>query len=284
MYRNIVVGYDGSHEAHDALALAGLLRGEDGVVTAAGVPSEGGEPSEAPEAGPWLQTRTLAPGARAPTLLGLLEESGADLFAVGSSSRAPAGRTRTGPVGHRVLNGSPCPVAVAPRGFRHRSGGIRSVAIAFETIDEVADVVGDGAELARDLGAQVRLLCVVAPIAPWALAAGRQAGYSRADIERDHHAQGSRIVEAATALLPDARDVDCRLLEGRPAEVLAREVERGVDLLVMPSRGGGVLPRVRLSAVSLEVMRSAPCPVVVMPHGASADPGGASLHSESARA
>jgi nucleotide-binding universal stress UspA family protein len=284
MYRNIVVGYDGSHEAHDALALAALLRAEDGSVTAAGVPAEGDEPRAAPEAGPWLRTRTLAPGARAPALLGLLEESGADLFVVGSSRRGPAGRTRTGPVGHRVLNGSPCPVAVAPRGFRHRSAGIRSVAIAFETIDEVGDVVGDGAALARDLGAQVRLLCVVAPIAPWALAAGRQAGYSRADIERDHHAQGSRIVEAATALLPDVRDPDCRLLEGRPAEVLAGEVARGVDLLVMPSRGGGSLPRVRLSAVSLEVMRSAPCAVMVMPHGAAAGPGGSALHAEPARA
>jgi nucleotide-binding universal stress UspA family protein len=50
---------------------------------------------------------------------------------------------------------------------------------------------------------------------------------------------------------------------------LLKEAQLGVDLLVMGSRGHGPLGRVLLGGVSARVIRSAPCPVLVLARGAS---------------
>ena len=60
---------------------------------------------------------------------------------------------------------------------------------------------------------------------------------------------------------------ETKLAEGDPAAVLA---DQGVelDLLVLGSRGYGPVRATLLGAVSAEVMRTAPCPVVVTPREA----------------
>ncbi len=74
MYRNIVVAYDGSDEARDALALAGVLRDREGVVTAVCAPSDRPAASwnghsrgsaKARDTAPWLRTQRLGAGGGA---------------------------------------------------------------------------------------------------------------------------------------------------------------------------------------------------------------------------
>ena len=278
MYRNIVVGFDGTPEARDALALAVALRDHEGVVTAASVSSDG-RGAEADQAlpalgdrvaGEWLRSRPLVGRDAAERLLKLVRESGADLFVFGSSARSEAGRTTLGPVGRRLLFGCPCPVTVVPKGFRQRTGAPGLVGVAFETEDEAVHAVEEAVHVARSLGADLRLLCIVPPLPAWALYAGRDAGYSSDEVERQHLSSFAHVLDQALAAVPAGVSAEGRLLEGRPAAALRREVESGVDLLVMASPGVRPVPGVRPGTTALGVLRSSPCPVLLTPTGVRA--------------
>jgi nucleotide-binding universal stress UspA family protein len=277
VYRNIVVGYDGSGEARDALALAGVLRARAGIVTAACVAADpdgtGAERTLAPlcesaDTPSWLRTLRLAGGAE--DLPRVVHDTGADLLVLGSSGSGEPGRTHTGPVGRRLLFGSPCPVAVAPRGFRDRAAAPRMVKIAFKGEGEAAGAVDEGVRLARSLGASVRVLCLVPPPPVWALGAGADAGYSRDHVEQHHLSAFGHLLPEAMALVPSGVPAEGQLLEGPPATALRRELERGGDLLVMASPGVRPAAGVRPGRTAIGVMRSCPCPVLLTPTGVRA--------------
>ena len=278
MYRNIVVGFDGTSESRDALALAAALRDPEGVVTAASVSSDGrrAELDQAltalggDTAGEWLRTQTLIGRHPAEGLLSLVRESGADLFVFGSSARSEAGRTLLGPVGRRLLFGCPCPVAVAPKGFRKRAGASGVVGVAFETEDEAMHALDEAIHVSRPLRAGLRLLCTVPPLPAWALYAGRDAGYSSDEAERQHLHPFEHVLDHALAAVPVDTYAEGSLLVGRPAATLRREVESGLDLLVMASPGARPAPGVRPGAAALGVLRSSPCPLLLTPTGVRA--------------
>ena len=243
MYRNIIVGYDGSDEAEDALALAEVLRDQRGVITRA---------------------REDEPG----TLHRVVHDSHADLLVLGSSRRARAGRTHTGPVGRRLLFGSPCTVAVAPKGFRHAAARPRRVAIAFEAEDEALHAVEEGVRLAQSFGADVRLMCLVPPVAPWTLVAGTDAGYARSDVERHHRATFAHVLDRALVAVPDEVQAEGNMVEGRPDAALAAASRAEADLLVLASPGVRPVPGVRPGATATAIMRACTCPVLLTPTGA----------------
>ena len=66
----------------------------------------------------------------------------------------------------------------------------------------------------------------------------------------------------------DAAGVDCEtlLIRGKPAATIVREAERwGAEMIVIGSQGRDMLYRKTLGSVSEEVVRSARCPVLVVP-------------------
>jgi nucleotide-binding universal stress UspA family protein len=58
---------------------------------------------------------------------------------------------------------------------------------------------------------------------------------------------------------------DTSLLEGSRQSALVAETDGGVGLLVVGTRGHGVLQRVLLGSVSTALVREARCPVLVVP-------------------
>jgi nucleotide-binding universal stress UspA family protein len=58
-------------------------------------------------------------------------------------------------------------------------------------------------------------------------------------------------------------EVDCRVRNGAPAEVLV-EAASGADLLVVGSRGLGGFKGLMLGSVSYQCVQLAPCPVVIV--------------------
>ena len=140
MFRNIVVAFDGSERARDALALALRLRAEDGVITLACTVTERpwhrAQPDAVAEtlatgraqipAGIHVRLRTPVASSPARGLTELAEDEHADLVVVGSSRRSPSGRIWLERTAGRLLQGAPCAVAVPPPGCASPSTSITS--------------------------------------------------------------------------------------------------------------------------------------------------------------
>jgi nucleotide-binding universal stress UspA family protein len=84
--------------------------------------------------------------------------------------------------------------------------------------------------------------------------------------ETRKHAEAilARELAALQARHGTGHPVAAEVVEGRPAQVLA-DAARAADLLVLGSHGHNRLRHTVLGSVSEEVIRLAPCPVVVIP-------------------
>jgi nucleotide-binding universal stress UspA family protein len=286
MYHRILVGYDGTAGGRDALALAGTLRAHDGAVIAACV-HPGRPHSKAVETlfadaaaqtvaaarsqvhDDWLEFRTAPGQSPAHGLHVLSEEVGADLVVVGSSNRGEAGHVHAGSTGERLLNGSPCPVAVAPLGFADGADTPRVIGVAYDDSDESRAALRDATELAAELDATIRVITVVPPLELyWSAEAFAGAISSGEEIRAQRH-EGYRKMQAEAAeSLPAEARAATTLLAGRPATLIAEEAEKGIHLLIMGSRSYGPIRRVMVGSTAIEIMRLAPCPVMVIPRGA----------------
>lgn len=292
MLDRIVIGYDGSAEAQDALALGrslGELAGAELVLAAVlpvkeeAIGREGFESALREDsdrlfeavlpglAGLNVRTRALGDRPAADALRDLAEEEGADAIALGSTHRGPVGRIYPGSVAERLLHGAPCAVAVAPRGFASGAEDEpRVLAVAFDGSPESRAALELASELADSAEATLRVVAVHEPFT--ATTAGiAPMGAADVGAVTQRETMEERLREAV-ADLPTGLRAKGLLLKGQAAEELLKETELGVDLLVMGSRGHGPLGRVLLGGVSAKVVRSASCPVLVMPRSAAPEP------------
>lgn len=291
MYRTIVIGYEGSAEAHDALALAGLLADRETRVIAAHVypfdplvsrpdVADWGEllrrdaessladvPERIQPAGVAVERHVVPSASAARGLHGLAEQAGADLLVVGSTRHGTVGRVLLGSTAESLLRGAPCAVAVAPRGFAESSHGeLRVIGLGYDASPESEAALSTAGALALEAGATVRVITAVEPRTP----VGFGIGYGYADllgiVEEQAHAGLDR---ALGSLDPAVRPAGVRR-RGDAAAILADEAGAGLDLIVVGSRGYGPLRRALLGSVSTKLMRVAPCPVLVVPRDAVA--------------
>jgi nucleotide-binding universal stress UspA family protein len=195
----------------------------------------------------------------------LAEETGAALVVVGSTHRGPVGSVLPGSTGERLLHGSSCPVAIVPHGYASRDAEIVTVAVGYDGLDESEAALTATCELARRIGARVRVIRVfdAARDATPALVPGVDYLAIEKETEEIERAQLRRRVEALGA------DVEAEAVfaTGAPGPVLAAEAA-AVDVLVVGSRGYGPLRAVLLGGVSHAVVRKAQRPVIVLPRGA----------------
>jgi nucleotide-binding universal stress UspA family protein len=192
----------------------------------------------------------------------------AALVIVGSSHTGRAGRVFPGSTGERMLHGSPCAVAVVPRDYRtHADEAIRRIGVAYDNTDESRAAVAAAAALASALQAELVVIGIVSTeyfTTPAMMGAAGIASL-RSDIER----QVQQMVDEVAAGVAD--DVTARgvTATGDPAELLTAQ-SANLDLLVMGSRGYGPLHAVLSGGVSGQLVRSAHCPVIVVPRGIEA--------------
>jgi nucleotide-binding universal stress UspA family protein len=282
--RKILVGYDGSDHAKDALALGRALAATtDAALVVAGVfawnPLKLAREDELDEhevelareveraaAEVGAQAEAFPEDSPARGLHGLAEEIGADLIVVGSSHRAGLGRVLAGSVARGLLQGAPSAVAVAPSGFRDRTAEPRSIGVGVDGSPESLLALELAVELARRSGGSVQALAALDPVA------GVAWGYAYSDFEQALRERLQRVLDDALAGIPAELSAQGRLLEDSPAAALVRAAEEeGLDLLCVGSRGYGPLRRVLLGSISAELVETAPCPVVVTPRGSGAE-------------
>lgn len=283
----LVVGVDGSDQSGDALALALALADPLGARLSpvfvhpygplAGTLPESryeefvGELGEAvhehmrslgiPVAERTL--RTVSDRSPAAGLQRTAETDGAALIVVGGSSRSRIGRVLPGGTAERLLAGAPCPLAIAPRGYARDCDGIVFVGAAFDGSPEARGALDWAASLARAAPAQLRLLSVheSLPLATVPAAAGLPLASVTQELRE---ALARRLTEAEAAVRADGLKVTGALLDGDAASELAKATAH-LDLLVLGSRGYGPLGAVMLGSVSSELVRTATCPLVVVP-------------------
>jgi nucleotide-binding universal stress UspA family protein len=286
MYRKILVGYDGHDSGRDALALAASLRAPHGVVIAACVyPVTGHATNETlladaasqtvatahaqADGGDWLELRAAPGYSPAQGLHVLSEEVESDLVIVGSSGSAERGRVRAGRTGERLLNGSPCPVAVAPRGFAANAGSPRVIGVAYDGSESAEIALQEAIALSAEFDAALKVITVVPPFQnPWSATAFAAPGGENI-LEQRRNGFRQMLEEAAARAPAEARAATV-LRDGNPADVIADEAEKGIHLLVLGSRNYGPIRRVMVGSTAIELMRLAPCPVLVLPRGVSA--------------
>jgi nucleotide-binding universal stress UspA family protein len=208
-------------------------------------------------------------GARSPAqgLHDLAEEMGADMLVLGSSHRGAVGRVLAGSVAERLLHGAPCAVAVAPAGFREHGGDLHVIGVGFNGSPESHVALAAAAGLGLTARAALRVFAVHEPNLFFG-AVEVPARDDHGEVLRSEREQLEHDLHAALAELPPELRAQGAVISGSAPEVLCDEASKGVDLLVVGSRGYGPLRRVLLGGTSARVMREAPCPVLALPRGA----------------
>ncbi|HEX6457804.1 MAG TPA: universal stress protein [Thermoleophilaceae bacterium] len=283
---SVIVGYDGSDQARDALALGEMLcAAEDGKLVLADV-----YPFDPRPLTPGYETERAAARREAEATLraaplrrfrdanvervahacgsparGLYEIAAARQPAVlvlGSPRRGARGRPGPGSVTPKLLHGAVCPVAVAPRGYAQRAGELRTLAAAFDGTDASALAVREAARIAQEAGAALRVIAIVDTFGALYLGIERKTVLDLVQQELTERA------ERLCGSLPAELSWDLRVMRGPVPRTLLGEAKVDVDLLVLGSRAYGPVGALLLGSVSAQVLQSSTCPVLVVPRGA----------------
>jgi nucleotide-binding universal stress UspA family protein len=279
----LLVGFDGGGEGRDALKLARVLCADSpGSVVVATVlfggplpvslagldaaDAEEAEPlfEEAREAMPGIDVETRAYGGASPAaiLTVLAEEERFDAIVVGSPHRGAVGRALIGSVGRSLLNGAPCDVFIAPKGYAEQDQpSFRTIAVAYDGTPEAKVALRRAEGLAFLSNAIVKVMTVVTQPVAGVVPAGAGLGYAP-----PFPPDPDKVIGEAVDSVDVRIGAQGQRLEGSPAEQIAKAcADGGVDLLVVGSRGYGPMTRVLLGSVSGKLINHAPCPVLVVP-------------------
>jgi nucleotide-binding universal stress UspA family protein len=270
----IVTGYEDTPGGHDALVLGAQLTRLTGLgaivatvypADARGLAAVANDPRWLPKARKVAMARfarareligegwggdepefaALGPGSVATVLTDYVDEVGAAVLVVGSTGHGLLGRLSPGRTVHRLLPTTRCPVAIAPRGYRHTAGAaILSIAVAYDGSAEADRAVATAVHLASRTGAVLRFITVAATA--------------------EDEPAARAMVHKGVASAPLEIDTLTDVVIGPVARVLADLPDRA-DLLVVGSRGYRFMRRLLLGGVAGALVRTARYPVVIVP-------------------
>jgi nucleotide-binding universal stress UspA family protein len=270
----ILTGVDGTESGRDAVTLAAMLARSTGapLIAAFVYPEDAGSATvevTRERLGELLgdlsaEVRPVPSSSPARGLTETAEAEGARMVVVGSHRSGVIGRVASGGTAERLLHGTPCPVAVAPRGYRKRNvSALKHVGVAFVDTPEGHEALRVAADLAAQAAAALTLYSVVGVRQTWFVpdAVRPEAETIPAEVRKEYR----DALDQALAKLPSGVTGTGEVLYGDVVEELSMLDERGVDLLVSGSRGYGPLRRVLLGTVSSSLVRQSSVPVLVVP-------------------
>jgi nucleotide-binding universal stress UspA family protein len=276
MFYKVLVNVEGRDGGHDAMALAKLLRAEGGALTLVnlyrgghvwrgyGAASELAEQHRAAEL--LAQAREEAStavhvSAHGASSVGrglhkLAEAVKADLLVIGSSPQGVLHRVLVGDDTRAALNGAPCAVAIAPTGFSRDASVLHKIGVGYDGSTESRRALAVAREIASTSDAELSAFEAVA--VPTFVAHGRSAldGTSL-----------DELIDEARQRIAELGGVEAHAGYGRPAEELAH-YGASLDLLVIGSRGYGPIGRLVHGSTAHDLVRSARCPLLIVPRGA----------------
>jgi nucleotide-binding universal stress UspA family protein len=274
MFSNVLIGVDGRQGGRDAIALARQLAAPDARITMAhvyssdwllgsrsgtGVPFERDEAErllEAERRTSRLAAELISAAYTAPGrgLHELAERLEADLLVVGSTRHALLGRVLLGDDTHAALNGAPCAIAIAPRGYTQTEHPLETLGLGYEGSPGSELALAAARELANRYGAKIKAL--------WAVSL--QNVRDERPIPGDWRQTADALVERCLDQLSRIEGIDGEAVYGGPREELSR-LSDGVDLLIVGSRGYGPVGRLFHGSVSSYLVGHVSCPLLVLP-------------------
>jgi nucleotide-binding universal stress UspA family protein len=277
MFANVLVGVDGRSNGRDAVALAAELADEGTKVTFGHVHSSElhplhaitpGQIREEREASHRLLERESQNAGISAELISIVadtpghglheqaEEQGAELLVVGSSERTALSRVMLGDDARAALNGAPCAVAVAARGYAEHPSPVARIGVAYNGSPESLAALEAARSLAESRNASLVALEVVG--LPSYAYMGTIPPVTGESID-------TMLAEAQSRLgaLPG---VEGRSVYGLAGEELAA-FGNDVDLLIVGSRSYGPWKRLVLGSTSNYLQRHARCSLLVLPRG-----------------
>ncbi len=281
MFANLIVGVDGRPGGADAVALAKRLVSADGRLTLVNV--HGGitqaaltavpnrpdpdqqslavlrEAQQQADVDAELLSITAASPGRA--LHVLAEERSADLIVVGSCRRGTLGRVMLGDDTKAALNGAPCGVAVAAKGYADTQAPLAKIGVGYDASPESEQAL----RLAREIATEHH--CLIEVVEVVSIPAYAFAGVTPPALGESIE----EMIQAAEAELATLPDVDHKAVYGLPGEELARFGDE-VDLLLVGSRGYGPMRRLVLGSTANYLQRHARCALLVLPRLSGAKP------------
>lgn len=213
-----------------------------------------------------IETHTVVARSDAHGLSELAEQLDAAAIVVGSSRHGAVGRVLVGSVGERLLHGATRPVIVTPREHATAGAQIGHVGVAFDGGDEALAALDTAAELARATAADLKLIAVADPAA-FVESSEVMPELGTAELVKAYEKSLNADIERAIGGLKSPPPVSGEVLIGPVAKMLAEDAAKELDLLVCGSRGYGPVKVVLIGSVSAKLVRSAHCPVMVVPRG-----------------
>jgi nucleotide-binding universal stress UspA family protein len=197
----------------------------------------------------------------------LVDQHGADLVVVGSSSSGLLGRVALGSVTERLVHTAKVPVAIAPRGYPLSPVPVQRLTAAYGGAADAVGLITTSAELAKKWSVRLRIASfTVRPVTMYGGSIERSA-------ENLVVKQWTRkTMDAALEQLEDARrqvevpDVDVVIGAGTDW----RDAVDGIawqsgDLLLLGSGAAGPVSQVFLGSAASKILRHAPVPVMIVP-------------------
>jgi nucleotide-binding universal stress UspA family protein len=200
-------------------------------------------------------------------LMELVDQHGADVVVVGSSSSGLLGRIALGSVTARLVHTSKVPVALAPRGYPPSPVPLQRLTVAYGGAADAVGLIATSAELAKQWKVQLRIASFTVP--PLTMFGG---SIQRSAEELVVQQWTSRTVEAAAKQLGEARaeasisDVDVVIGTGADWRAAVDDIawETG-DVLLLGSGAAGPMAQVFLGTAASKILRHAPVPVMIVP-------------------
>jgi nucleotide-binding universal stress UspA family protein len=275
MFTRVLVAVDGRAGGRDAIALAQqlvtstsrlVLANVYGTSAMRGAAGAGGEAEDAhhlltrARQDHGLECRIVirldsSPGRG---LHRLAQHERADLLVVGSSHRGGLGRVVIGDDTLAALNGAPCAVAIAPRGYVSARPDWTTIGVGDDGSPESTLALAAARDLAERHHAEVRVLSVV-----------ELEGVLPVSVEpTDWTSETIEAMRVKRSRLQEIPGADADVVFGDPAQELTR-LAHAVDLLVVGSRAKGPLGRFVNGSVSRHLARHSACPLLVVPRTVS---------------
>ncbi len=276
MFENVLVGIDGNWGGRDAIALASRLAAKGAQLTLVNVREGGLHPLHAATPGALDAERARSTellkregadgGADGAELVSVVaaspgrglhqeaEERGADLIVVGSCRYGAFGRAMLGDDSRGALNGAPCAVAIAARGYSEHPLPLAKIGVGYDGSPESVAALAAAQDIAKPTRASVHALEVVSI-----------PSYAFTGIVPP--AMGDTVdvmVKQAEERIAALPGVEGRAVYGLAGEELA-SFGGEMDLLVVGSRNYGPVRRLVLGSTSDYLERHARCSLVVLP-------------------